>query len=106
MAAFWSTTMGTAFWRFVYCLSNASKPIRHLQDNEIFDNAMAGVWIKTDSNPTLRRNKVDDQTMILHSKGNQILRFMMAATVAFAFSTEDEDCSKTMTSTEMRSPEC
>lgn len=29
-------------------------------DNEIFDNAMAGVWIKTDSHPTLRRNKIYD----------------------------------------------
>lgn len=31
-----------------------------LEDNEIFDNAMAGVWIKTDSNPMLRRNKIYD----------------------------------------------
>ncbi|VDO32166.1 unnamed protein product [Haemonchus placei] len=31
-----------------------------LEDNEIFDNAMAGVWIKTDSHPTLRRNKIYD----------------------------------------------
>ena len=31
-----------------------------LEQNEIFDNAMAGVWIKTDSNPTLRRNKIFD----------------------------------------------
>jgi F-box protein 11 len=31
-----------------------------LENNEIFDNAMAGVWIKTDSNPTLRRNKIYD----------------------------------------------
>ena len=28
--------------------------------NEIFDNAMAGVWIKTDSNPMLRYNKIHD----------------------------------------------
>jgi len=31
-----------------------------LEQNEIFDNAMAGVWIKTDSNPTLKRNKIFD----------------------------------------------
>jgi F-box protein 11 len=31
-----------------------------LEDNEIFDNAMAGVWIKTDSHPVLRRNKIYD----------------------------------------------
>lgn len=31
-----------------------------LEDNEIFDNAMAGVWIKTESNPILRRNKIHD----------------------------------------------
>lgn len=31
-----------------------------LEQNEIFDNAMAGVWIKTDSNPTLKRNKIYD----------------------------------------------
>ena len=31
-----------------------------IEDNEIFDNAMAGVWIKTDTNPTLRRNKIHD----------------------------------------------
>ncbi len=31
-----------------------------LEDNEIFDNAMAGVWIKTDSQPVLRRNKIYD----------------------------------------------
>lgn len=31
-----------------------------LEDNEIFDNAMAGVWIKTDSNPILKRNKIYD----------------------------------------------
>lgn len=31
-----------------------------LEDNEIFDNAMAGVWIKTESNPVLRRNKIYD----------------------------------------------
>ena len=31
-----------------------------LEDNEIFDNAMAGVWIKTESDPILRRNKIHD----------------------------------------------
>ena len=31
-----------------------------LEQNQIFDNAMAGVWIKTDSNPVLRRNKIFD----------------------------------------------
>lgn len=31
-----------------------------LEDNEIFDNAMAGVWVKTDSHPVLRRNKIYD----------------------------------------------
>ena len=31
-----------------------------IEDNEIFDNAMAGVWIKTESNPILRRNKIHD----------------------------------------------
>ena len=29
-----------------------------LEDNDIYGNALAGVWIKTDSNPTLRRNKI------------------------------------------------
>lgn len=29
-----------------------------LEENEIFDNAMAGVWIKTESDPVLRRNKI------------------------------------------------
>ena len=27
-------------------------------ENDIYSNALAGVWIKTDSNPTLRRNKI------------------------------------------------
>ena len=31
-----------------------------IEHNEIFDNAMAGVWIKTDSNPMLRYNKIHD----------------------------------------------
>ena len=31
-----------------------------LEKNEIFDNAMAGVWISTESDPTLRRNKIHD----------------------------------------------
>ena len=31
-----------------------------IEHNEIFDNAMAGVWIKTDSNPVLRYNKIHD----------------------------------------------
>lgn len=31
-----------------------------IEENEIFDNAMAGVWIKTESNPILRRNKIHD----------------------------------------------
>ena len=31
-----------------------------MEQNEIFDNAMAGVWIKTDSNPTLKKNKIHD----------------------------------------------
>ena len=31
-----------------------------LEDNEIFDNATAGVWIKTDSNPVLKRNRIHD----------------------------------------------
>ena len=31
-----------------------------LEENEIFDNAMAGVWIKTESDPILRRNKIHD----------------------------------------------
>lgn len=31
-----------------------------MEENEIFDNAMAGVWIKTESNPVLRRNKIYD----------------------------------------------
>lgn len=37
-----------------------SSGLGFIEDNEIFDNAMAGVWIKTDSNPTLRRNKIHD----------------------------------------------
>lgn len=40
-----------------FCLSVG---LGFIEDNEIFDNAMAGVWIKTDSNPTLRRNKIHD----------------------------------------------
>lgn len=39
---------------------NVSSGLGFIEDNEIFDNAMAGVWIKTDSNPTLRRNKIHD----------------------------------------------
>ena len=31
-----------------------------LEENEIFDNAMAGVWIETESDPILRRNKIHD----------------------------------------------
>lgn len=31
-----------------------------IENNEIFDNAMAGIWIKTDSNPVLRHNKIHD----------------------------------------------
>lgn len=31
-----------------------------IEYNEIFDNAMAGIWIKTDSNPVLRHNKIHD----------------------------------------------
>uniref|UniRef100_A0A1B0FLG9 Right handed beta helix domain-containing protein n=1 Tax=Glossina morsitans morsitans TaxID=37546 RepID=A0A1B0FLG9_GLOMM len=31
-----------------------------LEQNELFDNTMAGVWIKADSNPTLKRNKIYD----------------------------------------------
>jgi parallel beta-helix repeat protein len=31
-----------------------------IEHNEIFDNAMAGVWIKTESNPVLRCNKIHD----------------------------------------------
>jgi F-box protein 11 len=31
-----------------------------LEKNEIFDNAKAGVWISTESDPTLRRNKIRD----------------------------------------------
>ena len=27
-------------------------------ENDIYSNALAGVWIKTDSNPTLKRNKI------------------------------------------------
>ena len=41
------------------CVWNVSG-LGFIEDNEIFDNAMAGVWIKTDSNPTLRRNKIHD----------------------------------------------
>lgn len=29
-----------------------------LEENDIYGNALAGVWIKTDSNPVLRRNKI------------------------------------------------
>ena len=29
-----------------------------LEENDIYGNALAGVWIKTDSNPILRRNKI------------------------------------------------
>lgn len=39
---------------------NVLSGLGFIEDNEIFDNAMAGVWIKTDSNPTLRRNKIHD----------------------------------------------
>ena len=31
-----------------------------IESNEIFDNAMAGIWIKTESNPVLRHNKIHD----------------------------------------------
>ncbi len=42
------------------CPLNLFSGLGFIEDNEIFDNAMAGVWIKTDSNPTLRRNKIHD----------------------------------------------
>lgn len=29
-----------------------------LEENDIYGNALAGVWIKTDSNPILRRNNI------------------------------------------------
>ena len=31
-----------------------------LEENEIFDSVMAGVLIETESDPTLRRNKIHD----------------------------------------------
>ena len=31
-----------------------------LEDNEIYGNTLSGVWIKTDANPVLRRNKIYD----------------------------------------------
>ena len=31
-----------------------------LEDNEIFGNALSGVWIKTGGNPTLRCNRIDN----------------------------------------------
>lgn len=45
---------------FYYYYFSYSLGLGFIEDNEIFDNAMAGVWIKTDSNPTLRRNKIHD----------------------------------------------
>uniref|UniRef100_A0A8D3CGA2 F-box only protein 11 n=1 Tax=Scophthalmus maximus TaxID=52904 RepID=A0A8D3CGA2_SCOMX len=46
----------------LFCITQHEKGqgLGFIEDNEIFDNAMAGVWIKTDSNPTLRRNKIHD----------------------------------------------
>ena len=29
-----------------------------LEDNDIYGNTLSGVWIKTDANPVLRRNKI------------------------------------------------
>lgn len=29
-----------------------------IEDNEVFENALAGIWIKKESTPTLRRNKI------------------------------------------------
>lgn len=51
-----------------------------LEQNEIFDNAMAGVWIKTDSNPTLKRNKIFDGRdggicIFNGGKGKQIITY-------------------------------
>ena len=31
-----------------------------IEQNEIFDNAIAGVWIRMHSNPLLRHNKIHD----------------------------------------------
>ena len=31
-----------------------------LEDNDIYGNTLSGVWIKTDANPVLRRNKIYD----------------------------------------------
>lgn len=47
-----------------------------LEDNEIFENAMAGVWIKTDSHPLLRRNKIydgKDGGVCIFNKGKGLL---------------------------------
>jgi len=47
-----------------------------LEENEIFDNAMAGVWIKTDSHPVLRRNKIYDGRdggVCIFNKGRGVL---------------------------------
>lgn len=44
----------------VYLLCASVTGLGVLEYNEIFDNAMAGVWIKTDSNPYLKHNKIHD----------------------------------------------
>lgn len=48
------------FWFYFFSTLPSILGLGFIEDNEIFDNAMAGVWIKTDSNPTLRRNKIHD----------------------------------------------
>jgi parallel beta-helix repeat protein len=68
-----------------------------LEDNEIFDNAMAGVWIKTDSNPVLRRKFVyhlNFRRFQFHSL-KLIVRYMMAEMEEYASSTEEEGLLKT-----------
>lgn len=61
MAAFSSTTKvwliscALSYWSYNdVCLTGQGL----IEDNEVFENALAGVWIKKESAPTLRRNKI------------------------------------------------
>lgn len=41
-----------------------------LEDNDIFDNAIAGVWVNTGGYPTLRRNRITKNAVAIRGYTN------------------------------------
>ena len=55
------------------CVSQHEKGQGVIEENEVYSNTLAGVWVTTGSTPVLRRNRIHSGKQVTHTHTFQIL---------------------------------